>query len=75
MPDIFSNGRELSCQETDAEKDELFKQIGQLKVELDFLKKKGLVGGNLWLLQGVPIIGEGRGEWAAVYNTRELVAP
>jgi hypothetical protein len=31
-------------QQTDAEKDELYKQIGQLKVELDFLKKKaGLI--------------------------------
>jgi transposase len=42
--EIFSNGRERMRQETDAEKDELYKQIGQLKVELDFLKKRaGLV--------------------------------
>jgi len=27
-------------QQADAEKDELYKQIGQLKVELDFLKKR-----------------------------------
>ena len=27
-------------QQADTEKDELYKQIGQLKVELDFLKKK-----------------------------------
>ena len=27
-------------QQVDAEKDELYKQIGQLKVELDFLKKE-----------------------------------
>src|SRR2546425_28544 len=33
LPDVFSNGREVSRQQTDAEKDELFKQIGQLKVE------------------------------------------
>lgn len=40
LPEIFSNGREQSRQQTDAEKDELYKQIGQLKVELDFLKKR-----------------------------------
>ena len=38
--DVFANGRERSRQQFDAEKDELFKQIGQLKVELDFLKKR-----------------------------------
>src|SRR5215831_8386791 len=44
LPDIFSNGREQLRQQTDAEKDELYKQIGQLKVELDFLKKRaGLI--------------------------------
>ena len=40
LPDIFGNGRERMRQQSDAEKDELFKQIGQLKVELDFLKKR-----------------------------------
>ena len=39
LPDIFGNGREQARQQFDAEKDELYKQIGQLKVELDFLKK------------------------------------
>jgi transposase-like protein len=44
LPEIFSNGREQLREQTDAEKDELYKQIGQLKVELDFLKKRaGLV--------------------------------
>ena len=44
LPDIFGNGREQVRQQTDAEKDELYKQIGQLKVELDFLKKRaGLI--------------------------------
>jgi len=33
-----------SATRPDAEKDELYKQIGQLKVELDFLKKRaGLI--------------------------------
>jgi transposase len=39
LPDVFGNGREQVRQEAEAEKDELYKQIGQLKVELDFLKK------------------------------------
>ena len=40
LADIFSNGRQQLRQQSDAEKDELYKQIGQLKVELDFLKKR-----------------------------------
>jgi transposase len=39
LPDVFGNGREQVRQQSDAEKDELYKQIGQLKVELDFLEK------------------------------------
>ena len=40
LPDIFGHGREQMREQSDAEKDELYRQIGQLKVELDFLKKK-----------------------------------
>ena len=40
LPDVFGNGREQMRQQADNEKDELYKQIGQLKVELDFLKKR-----------------------------------
>ena len=40
LPDIFGNGRQQVPQQADAEKDELYKQIGQLKVELDFLKNR-----------------------------------
>ncbi len=44
LPDIFGNGSEQVRRQSDAEKDELYKQIGQLKVELDFLKKRaGLI--------------------------------
>jgi len=35
LPDLFGNGREQKGQQSDTEKDELYKQIGQLKVELD----------------------------------------
>ena len=42
--DVFGHGREQMRQQADADKDELYKQIGQLKVELDFLKKRsGLI--------------------------------
>ena len=40
LPDVFGNGREQMRQQADAEKDDLYKQIGQMKVELDFLKKR-----------------------------------
>lgn len=44
LPDVFGNGREQVRQQAEADKDELYKQIGQLKVELDFLKKRaGLI--------------------------------
>ena len=42
LPDVFGNGREQMRQQADTEKDELYKQIGQLKVELDFLIRKEL---------------------------------
>ncbi len=38
LPELFANGH--AKQQADTEKDELFQQIGRLKVELDFLKKK-----------------------------------
>jgi len=43
LPDIFSSGckkREESSEELESE---LYKQIGQLKVELDWLKKKSRI--------------------------------
>ena len=44
LPDIFGNGREQMRQQTETEEDELYEQIGRLKVELDFLKKRaGLI--------------------------------
>jgi transposase-like protein len=38
LPEIFSNGH--AREQADFEKDELYQQIGRLKVELDFLKKR-----------------------------------
>ena len=45
IPEIFSSTREKRQQDNEALQDELYKQIGQLKVELDWLKKKvGFLG-------------------------------
>lgn len=40
LPGIFSNRRSKSEKESGQLLDELYRQIGQLKVELDWLKKK-----------------------------------
>src|SRR5262245_27329313 len=40
LPDVFSTRRERDAQEEETLKAELYQQIGQLKVELDWLKKK-----------------------------------
>ena len=40
LPDIFSARGDRERKERDALEEELYRQIGQLKVELDWLKKK-----------------------------------
>ena len=40
LPDIFSTRRARAAQEDEELKAQLYQQIGQLKVELDWLKKK-----------------------------------
>ena len=40
LPDIFSQGRKKREQSNEELESELYKQFGQLKVELDWLKKK-----------------------------------
>jgi hypothetical protein len=40
LPDILGNCREQMRQQSDADKDELYKQIGQLKVDWTFSKKE-----------------------------------
>jgi transposase-like protein len=40
LPEIFSNGRARREQADEELRDQLYQQIGQLKVELDWLKKK-----------------------------------
>lgn len=40
LPDTFSNKRARAAQDEEALRAQLYQQIGQLKVELDWLKKK-----------------------------------
>lgn len=40
LPGLFSDGRKKREQNSEELESELYKQIGQLKVELDWLKKK-----------------------------------
>jgi transposase-like protein len=40
LPDMFTDNQKNSEKEKDKLIDELYRQIGQLKVELDWLKKK-----------------------------------
>ena len=40
LPDLFSDGRKKRDRSSEELESELYKQIGQLKVELDWLKKK-----------------------------------
>ena len=40
LPEAFSNKRARHAQDEEALKAQLYQQIGQLKVELDWLKKK-----------------------------------
>jgi putative transposase len=40
LPEIFSGGRVRKEQDDEQLRDQLYQQIGQLKVELDWLKKK-----------------------------------
>ena len=40
LPEIFSNGSRRAARAEDELRDRLYQEIGQLKVELDWLKKK-----------------------------------
>ena len=45
LPGLFSDLRKKSDQEEEVLRDELYRQIGQLKVEVEWLKKKSLLLG------------------------------
>ena len=40
LPDVFSRGKQYDRKAEEALKDRLYRQIGRLQVELDWLKKK-----------------------------------
>jgi len=40
LPELFVDGRAKKAASTEADNDALYQQIGRLKVELDWLKKK-----------------------------------
>lgn len=40
LPELFVDGRSRKAREGGAERDALFEEIGRLKVELDWVKKK-----------------------------------
>jgi len=42
LPDLFTDRRKKKDKDSEELVDELYRQIGQLKVELDWLKKKSL---------------------------------
>lgn len=47
MTDIFSGKKEKQSKDDETTKEELYQQIGQLKVEVDWLKKKSIQLGIL----------------------------
>ena len=40
LPEMFVDGRSRKTRDAESEKDALYEEIGRLKVELDWLKKK-----------------------------------
>ena len=42
LPEVFSDKRRRQDEDTEQDKSRLYEEIGRLKVELDWLKKKGL---------------------------------
>ena len=39
-PDIFTRGKDKETEEKEVERDRLYKKVGQLQIEVDWLKKK-----------------------------------
>lgn len=39
-PDIFTRGKDKEAEKKEAERDGLYKKVGQLQIEVDWLKKK-----------------------------------
>ena len=52
MPELFVDGRTRKGRSGETDSDALYEEIGRLKVELDWLKKKP-PRGNLWVTGGL----------------------
>ena len=39
-PDIFTRGKDKEAEKNEVERDHLYKKVGQLQIEVDWLKKK-----------------------------------
>lgn len=39
LPEVFGNGKDAKAEQLEEERDRLYKKVGQLQVEVDFLKK------------------------------------
>ena len=39
-PDIFTQGKNKEAEKNEVERDHLYKKVGQLQIEVDWLKKK-----------------------------------
>ena len=39
-PDIFTSGKDKEAEKKEVERDRLYKKVGQLQIEVDWLKKK-----------------------------------
>ena len=40
VPEVFSRNKERASQRVEAERDQLYRKVGQLQIEVDWLKKK-----------------------------------
>ena len=39
MPEVFGSGKDCEAEQMEQERDRLYKKVGQLQVQVDFLKK------------------------------------
>ncbi len=39
-PDVFTRGKDKDAENKEVERDRLYKKVGQLQIEVDYLKKK-----------------------------------
>ena len=47
-PDIFTRGKDKEAENKEVEQDRLYKKVGQLQVEVDWLKKRQVIWDERW---------------------------